>query len=145
MRTVCFQVFDRDGSGAISRDEFIQVFVHALHHHRPSEMEISDEMDHDSIIVNPVQEEDAMAMMAQADEEDDDEETKVERVGPSAKTFQHSFDPRRMEIDPVTYQETEMCADLFDSLDHNNDNQVRMFVCLFLPGPASLALFQTAS
>jgi len=146
----CFEVFDEDNSGAISREEMTKVLVHtrrkslAVHHLVQQQREQESARMHvvgDSPVASAAVEGAGAGSAAGGGPmvvaSDDGETAQVvegggrmgEKGGGEKGRLPPpvaSFDPRFMEMDADAYEIAESIAELFDSLDQNKDNQVTL-------------------
>ena len=143
----CFEVFDEDNSGAISREELTKVLVHTRrrsqvppmpsssagagaagvgagcgqqHHVRRSTVGDSSVATTTTSPSGPMVVQSDDGVTAQVVEGPGTEALNAPRPG------YERTDPRYMEMDPDAYEVAESIAELFDSLDQDKDNQVTL-------------------
>lgn len=132
----CFDVFDEDNSGALSREELTKVLVHSRRKSQASTAAGDDgprarkahvrrrtvEAPAGPAVKGPVIVQSDDGEVAHVVGEGGLGTDEATETGPEAR----EFDPRYMEMDAEAYEEAESIAQLFESLDTDNDNQVTL-------------------
>ena len=144
----CFQVFDEDNSGSISREELTKVLVHTRrrsqlagagagaggaapgHHARKSTADASVASLAASRSASPPLGGAGPMVLASDDGETAQlvpaAEGAAERAAAGKPALCERTEPRYMEMDPDAYEVAESIAELFESLDTNHDNEVTL-------------------
>jgi len=142
----CFEVFDEDNSGAISREEMTKVLVHTRRKSLAVQQMVQQQQQQQQHVRRSTVGDSSVASTASAGgagagaggagpmvvASDDGETAQVVEgrggggmegggVPPMA-----AFDPRYMEMDADAYEVAESIAELFDTFDQNKDNQVTL-------------------